>query len=140
MMDLQIITPEKVVYEGEVSELYIKTADGPLGIFPHHINLFSKLVPGELKIKSSGREEFMALTSGFMEISNNKVTVLADYAVPAEEIQVEKALEAKKRAEEILKRKESKIDEREFAEAQAELAKAIIELQVANRKRKRSIQ
>ena len=99
MMDLQIITPEKVVYEGEISELYIKTADGPLGIFPHHINLFSKLVPGELKIKISGREEFMALTSGFMEINNNKITVLADYAVPAEEIQIEKAMEAKKRAE-----------------------------------------
>ena len=140
MMDLQIITPEKVVYEGEISELYIKTADGPLGIFPHHINLFSKLVPGELKIKISGREEFMALTSGFMEINNNKITVLADYAVPAEEIQIEKAMEAKKRAEEILKKKESQMDEREFAAAQAELAKAIIELQVANRKRKRSLQ
>lgn len=138
-MDLEIITPEKVVYEGEVAEIYIKTADGPLGIFPHHINLFSKLVPGELKLKVSGREEFMALTSGFMEISNNKVTILADYAIPAEQIQVEKAMEAKKRAEEILKRKESKIDEREFAAAEAELAKALVELQVANRKRKRSI-
>lgn len=139
-MDLEIITPEKVVYQGQVAEIYIKTADGPLGIFPHHINLFSKLVPGELKLKVSGREEFMALTSGFMEISNSKVTILADYAVPAEDIQVEKALEAKKRAEEILKRKESQIDEREFAAAEAELAKALIELQVANRKRKKSIQ
>ena len=140
MMDLQIITPEKVVYEGQVSELYIKTADGPLGIFPHHINLFSKLVPGELKLKISGKEEFMALTSGFMEISNNKVTILADYAVPAEDIQVEKAMEAKKRAEEILKKKQTDLNEREFATAQAELAKALIELQVANRKRKRIVQ
>jgi F-type H+-transporting ATPase subunit epsilon len=123
MMDLQIITPEKIVYEGEVSELYIKTADGPLGIFPHHINLFSKLVPGE-----------------FMEISNNKVTILADYAIPAEQIQVEKVMEAKKRAEELLKKKETQLNEREFAIAQAELAKALVELQVANRKRKRSIQ
>jgi len=139
MMDLQIITPEKVVYEGEVSELYINTADGPLGIFPHHINLFSKLVPGELKIKISGREEFMALTSGFMEISSNKVTILAEDAVPAEDIQVEKAMEAKKRAEEILKKKETQLDEREFATAQAELAKAIVELQVANRRHKKSI-
>jgi F-type H+-transporting ATPase subunit epsilon len=139
-MDLEIVTPEKIVFQGEAAEIYINTADGPLGIFPHHINLFSKVIPGELKLKISGHEQFMALTSGFLEISENKVTILADYAVPAEEIQVEKALEAKKRAEEILKRKESKIDEREFAEAQAELAKAIIELQVANRKRKRSIQ
>src|SRR5476649_1402675 len=139
-MDLEIITPEKVVYQGEVGEIYIKTADGPLGIFPHHINLFSKIVPGELKLKISGHEQFMALTGGFMEISNNKVTILADYAVPAEEIQVEKALEAKKRAEELLKRKETQLDAREFATAQAELAKALVELQVANRKRKRSIQ
>ncbi|HSX09748.1 MAG TPA: ATP synthase F1 subunit epsilon [Candidatus Saccharimonadales bacterium] len=139
-MDLQIVTPEKVVYEGEVAEIYIKTADGPLGIFPHHINLFSKIVPGELKLKVGGHDEFMALTGGFMEIQNNKVTILADYAVPAEEIQVERALEAKKRAEELLKRKETQMDEREFATAQAELAKALIELQVANRKRKRSVQ
>jgi F-type H+-transporting ATPase subunit epsilon len=139
-MDLEIITPEKVVYQGEVGEIYIKTADGPLGIFPHHINLFSKVVPGELKLKVSGHDEFLALTGGFLEISNNKVTILADYAVPAEEIQVEKALEAKKRAEELLKRKETQEDAREFATAQAELAKAIIELQVAGHRRKRSIQ
>jgi F-type H+-transporting ATPase subunit epsilon len=139
-MDLEIITPEKVVYQGEVAEIYVKTAYGPLGIFPHHINLFSKLVPGELKLNVSGHEEFMALTSGFMDITNNKVTILADYAVQAEDIQVEKAMEAKKRAEEILKKKETLVDEREFATAQAELARAIVELQVANRKRKRSIQ
>ncbi len=139
-MDLEIITPEKVVYQGEVGEIYIKTTDGPLGIFPHHINLFSKIVPGELKLKVSGHEQFMALTGGFMEVSNNKVTILADYAVPAEEIQVERALEAKKRAEELLKKKETQLDAREFAATQAELAKAIVELQVANRKRKRPLQ
>lgn len=135
-MNLEIITPEKVVYEGEVAEIYIKTADGPLGIFPHHINLFSKVVPGELKLKVGGHEQFMALTSGFLEVSNNKVTILADYAVPADEIQVEKAMEAKKRAEELLKKKETLITEREFAAAEAELAKAIVELQVANRRKK----
>src|ERR1700722_9470254 len=102
-MNLDIITPEKNIFQGEVDEIYIKTADGPLGIFPHHINLFSKVIPGELKLKVSGHDEFLALTGGFLEISNNKVTILADYAVPAEEIQVEKALEAKKRAEELLK-------------------------------------
>ena len=139
-MNLDIVTPEKVIFQGEVAEIYINTADGPIGVFPHHVNLFSKIVPGELKLKISGHEQFMALTSGFLEINDNKVTILADYAIPAEEIQVEKAMEAKKRAEEILKKKESQMDEREFASAQAELAKAIIELQVANRKRKRSLQ
>lgn len=138
-MDLEIVTPEKVIFQGEVNEIYVNTADGPIGIFPHHINLFSKLVPGELKLKISGHDQFMALTSGFLEISNNKVTILADYAVPAEEIQVELAMEAKKRAEDILKRKESQISEQDFAIATAELAKAITELRVANHRRKRPI-
>jgi len=138
-MELEIVTPEKVIFQGEVQEIYVTTADGPIGIFPHHINLFSKLVPGELKLKISGKDQFMALTSGFLEISNNKVTILADYAVPAEEIQVEKAMEAKKRAEEILKKKESQIDAQDFAAAQAELAKAIAEIRVATHRKKRTV-
>src|SRR6267154_5635828 len=129
-MELETVTPEKIVYQGEVDEIYVNTADGAIGIFPHHINLFTKLVPGELKLKISGREQFMAITSGFLEISNNKVTILADYAVHADEIEIEKAMEARKHAEEILKKKESHITEQEFAAAEAAFKQAVAELQV----------
>ncbi|MBU4016597.1 hypothetical protein KKF69_03915 [Patescibacteria group bacterium] len=66
----------------------------------------------------------------------NKVTILADYAVQSEEIEVEKALEAKKRAEDILKKTKEKVSDRDFALAQAELRRAVMELHVANRRRR----
>jgi F-type H+-transporting ATPase subunit epsilon len=138
-MDLEIITPEKKVYQGKVDEIYVTTADGAIGIFPHHINLFTKLVPGELKLKISGKEEYMAITSGFLEVNNNKVSILADYAIPAEEIQIEKAMEARKRAEEILKKKESRINDQEFAAAEAAFKQAVAELKVAGHRRKKIV-
>src|SRR6266566_1577467 len=114
-MELEIITPEKIIYQGEVDEIYVTTADGAICILPNHINLFTKLIPGELKLKISGKEQYMAITSGFLEVNKNKVTILADYAVQADDIDVDKAMEARKHAEEILKKKESRITEQEFA-------------------------
>jgi F-type H+-transporting ATPase subunit epsilon len=138
-MELEIVTPEKIIFQGDVDEIYVNTADGAIGILPHHINLFTKLVPGELKLKISGRDQYMAITSGFLEVNKNKVTILADYAVHADEIDVEKAMEARKRAEEVLKRKESRITEQEFAAAEASFKQAIAELKVASHRRKRTI-
>jgi len=138
-MELEIVTPEKIIFQGEVDELYINTADGEIGVLPHHINLFTKVVPGELKLKISGKEEYMAITSGFLEVKDNKVTLLADYAVHAEDIEIEKAMEARARAEEILKRKESRITEQEFAAAEAAFKQAVAELKVASHRKKRTI-
>ena len=138
-MQLDIVTPEKVIFQGEVDEIYVTTADGDIGILPHHINLFTKLVPGELKLKISGKTQYMAITSGFLEVNKNKVTILADYAVHAEEIEVAKAMEARKRAEEILKKKESQITEQEFASAEAAFKQAVAELKVANHRHRGTI-
>ena len=138
-MQLDIVTPEKVIFQGEVDEIYVTTADGDIGILPHHINLFTKLVPGELKLKISGKDQYMAITSGFLEVNKNKVTILADYAIHAEEIEVEKAMEARKHAEEILKKKESQITEQEFASAEAAFRQAIAELKVASHRHNRTI-
>lgn len=139
-MELEIVTPEKIIFQGDVDEIYVNTADGAIGILPHHINLFTKLVPGELKLKISGREQYMAITSGFLEVYKNKVTILADYAVHADEIDVNKAMEARRRAEEILKKRESRMTEQEFAAAEAAFKQAIAELKVAGHRRKRPIQ
>jgi F-type H+-transporting ATPase subunit epsilon len=138
-MELEIVTPEKVIYQGEVDEIYVNTADGAIGILPHHINLFTKLIPGELKLKISGRDQYMAITGGFLEVNKNKVTILADYAVQADEIDVNKAMEARKRAEEILKKKESRITAQEFAAAEAAFKQAVAELKVASHKHKRPV-
>jgi F-type H+-transporting ATPase subunit epsilon len=138
-MELDIVTPEKIIFQGEVDEIYVNTADGAIGILPHHINLFTKLIPGELKLKISGKEQYMALTGGFLEINKNKVTILADYAIHADDIDVNKAMEARKHAEEILKKKESRINEQEFAAAEAAFKQAVAELKVAGHRHKRSV-
>ena len=133
-MQLEIVTPEKIIYTGDVDEIIVNTADGEIAVLPHHVNLFTKVLPGELIIKVGGKSQFLAITGGFLEVSSNKITLLADYAVRADEIEVEKALAAQKRAEEILKKKESGITEHDFAAAQGDLRKAILELKVARRR------
>ena len=139
-MQLEIVTPEKIIYQGEVDEIIVNTADGEIAILPHHVNLFTKVLPGELTIKIDGKEQFLAITGGFLEVNSNKISLLADYAVRAEEIEVEKALAAQKRAEEILKKKAEGISEQDFATAQADLRKAILELHVSKRKHRSSPQ
>ena len=136
-MQLEIVTPEKILYQGDVDQITLNTASGKISVLPHHVNLFTKVEPGELLIKIESREQYLAITGGFLEVSNNKVTILADYAVHADDIDVEKALEAQKRAEELLKKKEENLSEQDFAEARAELSRAILELHIANRRRHR---
>jgi F-type H+-transporting ATPase subunit epsilon len=133
-MHLEIITPEKIIYQGDVDEIIVTTADGEIAILPHHVNLFTKVLPGELTIKIAGKDQFLAITGGFLEVSENKISIIADYAVRAEEIEVEQALAAQKRAEEILKKKEQGISEQDFATAQGDLRRAILELHVAKRR------
>ncbi len=133
-MQLEIITPEKIIYKGDVDEIIVNTADGEIAVLPHHVNLFSKVMPGEVTLKVGGKNQYLAITGGFLEVSKNKVTMLADYAIHAEEIDVEKALEAQKRAEELLKKKKEGLSEQDFAVAQGELGRAILELHVARRR------
>jgi F-type H+-transporting ATPase subunit epsilon len=138
-MKLEIVTPERIIYSGDVDQITVDTANGRIAVLPHHVNLFSKIMPGEMIIKIGDRDQSLAVTGGFLEVSNNKVTILADYAVHADEVDVNKALEAQKRAEEILKKKEGQISEQDFAEARAELSRAILELHVANRRRRKNL-
>lgn len=133
-MHLSIVTPEKTVYAGDIDELIVNTASGELTILPHHVNLFTKIMPGEVSIKAAQKNQFLAVTGGFLELSSNKATILADYAVRAEEIEVSKAIEAQKRAEETIKKAQEGISERDFATAQADLRKALLELHVARKR------
>src|SRR6266496_281034 len=122
-MQLEIVTPEKIIYNGDVDQITVDTADGKIAILPHHVNLFTKVISGELILKIGELDQLLAITGGFLEVSNNKVTLLADYAVHAEDVDVEKALAAQKRAEELLKKKKEGISEQDFALAQGELSR-----------------
>ena len=142
-MQLQIITPEKIIYDGAIDKIVVNTADGEIGILPNHVNLFTKVLPGEVTLKSGSKNQFMAITGGFLQVARDEknqetVTILADYAVRAEEIEINKALAAQKRAEDILKKKESGIAAQDLAAAQGDLRRAILELKVAKRRHRSS--
>lgn len=136
-MTIEIITPEKTVLKEEADEILVPTEQGQIGILPHHINLVTQLVQGEIIIKKHGKEQYYAVTGGFLEVADGKVSILADYAAHAESIDVEKALAAQKRAAEVLKKKTENVSERDFAIAEAELRKSLLEIDVVNRHRRR---
>jgi len=131
---LEIITPEKVVYKDEVSEIIAQTVNGEITILPNHVNLLTQLVPGEMIAKKGNSLQHLAITGGFLEMLDNKVSILAEYAIKAQDIEVDQAMEAKKRAEKAMKEKTT---DNEVRIAQAEIMKAILELKVATKHKKR---
>ncbi len=108
---LKIITPDRVFYEGDASMVELKTSEGEIGVYANHIPLTTILVPGVLKITEPEGIKQAALYSGFVEILKDKVTVLAEIAEWPEEIDINRAMEAKIRAERRLSSNESGVDE-----------------------------
>lgn len=131
---LEIITPADVIYKDEIDEIIVPTVDGEIAILPNHINLLSQIIPGELIVKKGTNQQYLAITGGFLEVQNNKISILADYAVKAQNIEIARATEAKKRAEKVMSEKST---DNEIRIAQAEMIKAILELKVATRHKKR---
>lgn len=132
-LHLEIVTPEKLIYSDDVDMVVVPGSEGDLGILPHHIALFTKIKPGEIKIKKGEIEDYLAATGGFLDVAGDgRVTILADYAVKSDEIEIEKVAEAKKKAEEAMKEKRSETD---FALAESELRKSILELKIAERRK-----
>lgn len=135
MLNLQVITPEKIIFDGEVDEVLIPTPNGQIAILPHHITLLTQISDGELIIKKGPQSHHVAVTGGFLEVGNNKATVLSDYAIESDDIQIAKAQEAKERAEELLK---GKLSDQDFAEIQSQLRRSLLELKVAEMRKKRT--
>lgn len=131
----EIVSPEGAVYSGEIEEASLPTPQGEITILPHHSDLYTQVSQGEAIIKKGGKTEYVAVLGGFVEVSNYNVTVLADYAVPSHKIAAAQAKEAKERAEKLLR---EKVGDKDFAIAERELQKSILELDVAERTRKRT--
>lgn len=138
-MLVDIVTPEKKLFSEEVESVTIPTNGGQITVLPHHENLVASLASGELVVRTKKQTQYFGLTGGFLEITNNTVSILADYAVKSEDIVVEKAVAAQKRAEEVLKKTKEGITERDFALAQTDLRKALMELHVAHKHRSRKV-
>lgn len=133
---LEIITPEKVIYKDEVDEVIAPTENGQIAILPNHIDLLTQITPGELIVKKGTNEQYMAIIGGFLEVNKNKISIIAEYAVKAQDIEVMQAEEAKKRAEKLMT---EKLTDNEMKIAQAEMIKAILELKVATKHKRRNI-
>lgn len=131
---LEIITPEKVIYKDEVQEVVVPTVNGEIAILPNHVNLLTQVNPGELIIRKGSDQQYLAITGGFLEVCDNKISIIAEYAVKAQDIEVARAMEAKKRAEKVMSEKST---DNELKIAQAEMIKAILELRVATKHKRR---
>jgi F-type H+-transporting ATPase subunit epsilon len=135
---LDIVTAERMVYSEEVDMVVAPGFEGQLGILPHHTPLMTTLLPGELRIKKGAEEVSLAISGGFLEVRPDRVVVLADAAERAEEIDVERAEAARKRARERLSQhREPGFD---GVRAEASLRRSLARLRVAEtarRKRKR---
>lgn len=133
-MNLNVVSPEGTVYQDVVDEVSLPTPNGEITILPHHISLYTKMSDGVVTIKKGSKENIIATVGGFVEVDSGIVTILSDHMVKAENIQAAKAQEAKKRAEDAMKKKESEVD---FIMAEKELQRAIMELQVADKIKKK---
>ena len=128
----QIVTPEKIVYKGQITSLVVPGQEGYLGIWAKHARMLATLAAGEVKIKEGGREAAsFAITGGLLEVERNGATILADAAEKSEEIDIERAEAARKRALERLSKKSTDID---ITRAQAALMRATNRLHTASKK------
>jgi len=131
---LDIVSAERVVYSEDVDLVVAPGVEGQLGILPHHTPLMTMLQPGELRVRKGEEEISMAITGGFLEVRPDRIIVLADAAERAEEIDITRAEEAKRRAQERLKEHTPGAD---LFRAEASLHRALARLEVVQRRRKR---
>ncbi|WP_408955191.1 F0F1 ATP synthase subunit epsilon [Natroniella sp. ANB-PHB2] len=126
-MRLNIVTPEKVVYDNEIERVTVRTIDGDRGIMPEHIPLITGLDIGAIRIKEDNEEQILAATKGYMEVRPEETIILVDSAEFADKIDVERAEAAKKRAEDRLGSKTENINEKR---AELALQRALNRLKV----------
>jgi F-type H+-transporting ATPase subunit epsilon len=130
----EIVSQDRAVFSGDVDILVAPGVDGEMGILPHHSPLLTTLKPGVLRVRYAGQEEVFAISGGVMEVRPEIVTVLADAAERADEIDVARAEEARKRAEDTLKQGLPPNSDAYLA-AESALRRSGLRLQVARRRR-----
>ncbi|MDP1884498.1 MAG: ATP synthase F1 subunit epsilon [Candidatus Moranbacteria bacterium] len=132
----KIVTPEKTVFEAEVSQATLPVTDGEVTILPNHRSYIASLKAGEICLKTDTGDVCMAVSGGFIEFNQNGLVVLADTAERAEEIDIERAEEARKRAEE-LKKEKIEMDDSEYARVAAAIEKELARIKVGRKQRTR---
>jgi len=129
---LEIVTPEATAYSEDVEMVTLPGSEGELGVYPNHVPLLTTLNPGELRVLKGGKQSFLAIGEGFVEITGSTVSVLTDMALEATVIDESAAEEAVARAQKAMK---EDLGSEEVAAVQASLQKALAQLHVKRRRR-----
>ena len=131
-MHVDIVSAEEEIFSGPAEMVFAPAVMGEVGILPRHAPLLTQLKPGEVRLRAGGEEQSFYVSGGMLEIQPHIVTVLADTALRAKDLDEAAALQAKERAEQALRDKTSEF---EYARAQSELAEAVAQLQAIKKLR-----
>jgi F-type H+-transporting ATPase subunit epsilon len=129
---LEIVTPEATVYSEDVDMVTLPGVEGQMGVLPQHVRLMTQLVPGELIVRKDGHDDFMAVGEGFVEVNNERVSIVTNMAIAVDRIDEAAAEEARQRAATRLR---EKISSEEVASVNASLARSLAQLHVKRRHR-----
>jgi len=130
---LEIVTAERLVFSEDIDALVAWGVEGQLGILPHHAPLMTMLQPGDLMIRKNKEEEYLAISGGFLEVRPDKVIILADACERIDEIDIARAEEAKKRAQETMRSAPLSVD---AGVAEAALRRSLARLKAAEKRRR----
>src|SRR5258708_10507093 len=129
-LKLEIVTPDAKTYSEDVDMVTLPGVEGEMGIYPMHVPLMTQIVSGEISVRKGGRDYFLAVGEGFVEITADRVAVMTDMAIRAENIDEAKAVDARRRAEARLA---EKLDDEQAALVSAALAHSLAQLKVKRR-------
>jgi F-type H+-transporting ATPase subunit epsilon len=129
---LEIVTPDGIAYSEDVEMVTLPGVEGEMGILPQHIGLMTQMEPGEMIVLRGGRELFLAVGEGLVEVTAQRVAILTDMAIAADKIDEAKAEEARRRAEARLR---EKVSAEEIASLNASIARSLAQLRVKRRRR-----
>ncbi|MDO8953747.1 MAG: F0F1 ATP synthase subunit epsilon [Gammaproteobacteria bacterium] len=125
---LDIVSPEGEIFAGEAAALFVKGAEGELGLYPGHLQLLTRIAPGAVRIlKADGHEELLYVSGGILEVQPHHISILADSVERPQDVNEAAALEAKQAAEKLLSAKDGSVD---YRKTQQDLAEAIAKLRV----------
>ncbi len=131
-LKLEIVTPAATVYSEDVQMVTLPAVDGQIGIFPRHVPVLTRIVPGEIIVRKNGGHDFLAIGEGLVEITGDRIAIVTDMAVAAKDIDEARAEEARQRAAARLR---DKISDEEVATVNASLARSLAQLRVKRRHR-----
>jgi F-type H+-transporting ATPase subunit epsilon len=131
-LKLEIVTPLEIAFSEAVEMVTLPAIEGQMGVYPAHVRLITQIEPGEIIVQANGRERFLAVGEGLVEVTPTSVSIVTDMAIPAENIDEAKAEEARARAAARLR---EKISDEEVATVNASLVRSLAQLQVKRRRR-----